>query len=450
MGSKISGYFQKFRAADEIDVNRNRIIISAQSYAIASALIGGNFLVGLMLYLHANDTWLAIATMSLTVGNLMQIFAPLILERFVRKKKLLVTIRIITEICNIILIGIIPFLPFSDEQKVILMVLCISLVSITYGLVAPGYSIWHINLIPLDRRITYFSILQFVGVLITNPVTLIASKALDIFQNAGYALLGFTVLRVIAAAFCVVDCVLLIRMPENVTVSENTASKEDVSRFFHLLLHPFRDRRFLVCMFIGFLWTFLCALPGPYFLKYQLNDLHTEYSYLTLLSTLGIPLTLLFTPFWKKQIEQITWQKILFMVFFLQAIPYGLYAFLSESTPAVYPLGVFFAAACSPLSSVAISMMPFECLPEQGQSSYMAVYSTVTTAASLIATSVSAWFINITAGKEITVFGIKMINSQYWMLLVMAFLLLCSLVMFLARNQMLSYLSNDLLSKKHR
>ncbi len=433
-------FLDRLQPADEHDKNRNRIIIAAQSYGIASTLIGGNFLIGLMLYLDASDTWLAAATMSLTVGNLMQVFAPLVLERFTRTKRPLIIVRIATEIANILLIGMIPFLPLSDELKVMLIVVCIAIVSVTFGLFSPGYAVWHINLIPMDRRISYFSILQFVGVLITNPITLVASKALDIFQSIGKSLMGFSVLRVIAAGFCVMDIIMLLKLPEK---EEKKHPDQIKDGFFQLFLQPFCNKKFLWCMVIAFLWSFLCALPGPYFLKYQLNDLHTEYSYLTLLSTLSIPVTLLLTPLWKKVIEKLTWQRVLFLAFLFQAVPYGLYAFLSADTPAVYPAGVFLSAACSPLSSVTISMMPFACMPQYRQSSYMGTYSTMTTLAGLLATSASAWFITRTAGNNLWILGIEMKNAQYWMLLITAGLVVGAIIMFLLRKKLTRVFSDE-------
>ena len=56
---------------------------------IIANLIGGTFWTGLLLLLNAGDSFIGTVTMISTAANMLQLFSPLILERFPSRRRLL-------------------------------------------------------------------------------------------------------------------------------------------------------------------------------------------------------------------------------------------------------------------------------------------------------------------------------------------------------------------------
>ena len=56
-------------------------------------MVGGTFWSGLLLLLNADDSFIGTASMIGTAANMLQLFAPLILERFPRRRTMLTVLR---------------------------------------------------------------------------------------------------------------------------------------------------------------------------------------------------------------------------------------------------------------------------------------------------------------------------------------------------------------------
>ena len=68
---------------------------------VIANLVGGNFFTGLMLLLGADDGFIGLMSIFVFAANCLQIFSPLILEHFPKRKKLLILARIIIHTINI-------------------------------------------------------------------------------------------------------------------------------------------------------------------------------------------------------------------------------------------------------------------------------------------------------------------------------------------------------------
>lgn len=398
------------RPKDEDDRNRNYVIGTAQSCNVAGNLMGGSIFTGLLIYLQADNGLLGLFAIAGALINLCQFFSPLVLERFPRRKSLLIKIRIFSGIVNLFIIGAIPFLPFAVDQKTQLLFIAVIGLGFINSLVAPGYSAWHINLIPEEKRVDYFSIVQLVGTILIPTIMLGATKLLDIYRAAGQDLLGFTILRAIAGIFIVLDIYCLIRLPEKPVPPVHAVG------FKKMFLAPIFNKPFMLCILICSLWGFCAGLPGPYFLAYQLQELKMDYSYIFLLGFISMPLSLLFTPLWRKVIAYKSWRLPCIIIFVFQAFTFTMFGLTSQDRLFLYPIAVIIAGCFTPASNIVIGMLPFTYLPEQNQSGFLGFYTTVLTLAGLLSATVGRNFMLATENSVFTLGGLSLQNTQALML----------------------------------
>ena len=86
---------------------------------VMANLVGGNFFAGIMLLLGADDGFIGLMSMFIFASNCLQIFSPLILEHFPRRKTLLIVMRLVIQTINIAFIGAIPFHTKGAQQRMI-------------------------------------------------------------------------------------------------------------------------------------------------------------------------------------------------------------------------------------------------------------------------------------------------------------------------------------------
>lgn len=169
----LKGFFTEgwYFSGDESSRDRVRLLIYNYNANIIANWIGGTFLTGLLLLMHADDGFIGITTMISTAANMLQMFAPLLLERFPRRKALLLTLYTIMMAMNILLVGLIPLFPIGQQAQLALVAVTILIVNVINALVSPGLSIWHVQSLRPNVRNAFFSLVTMtVGAVVRSSI----------------------------------------------------------------------------------------------------------------------------------------------------------------------------------------------------------------------------------------------------------------------------------------
>jgi hypothetical protein len=413
-----SKFFQK----DEMVISRRNITLSNYTNGAVVNLVGGNFFTGFLLLLNADDAFIGLMTAITLIGNLLQVLSPLLLERFTSRKRLLIFIRIFFYLFNIVLIGIIPYLGFTDSGRLAAVLVVQVALSLINAVSAPGFAIWHIKSIPEAIRARYYSMLTISNPIIMYVLILSASAMADRFKATGDALQGLLVLRFIALVFAGLDIYFLFKVKEYPNRQEG-----EHATIRSILLTPFKEKKYMLTVWISCLWSFTANIPGPFFSIYLLRDLGISYSYINLISMLNIPVLLLLTPFWARRIQHTSWFGTLSVSMGFYIISYLGLSFVNSNTMYLYPVFMIIAFLFSPGINLTFANIPYINIPESNQTRYIGFYLTMNSLAALIATALGRKFILLTAAYRIRLLGAEMQNKQY-ILLVTAFLMLLAAI----------------------
>ncbi|MEG0768097.1 MAG: hypothetical protein RR482_10300, partial [Clostridia bacterium] len=74
---------------DQGSQDRARLLGLNYTSGILTNLIGGTFFTGLLLYMKASDSFIGAMSMVSVAANMLQIFAPILLERFPKRRRIL-------------------------------------------------------------------------------------------------------------------------------------------------------------------------------------------------------------------------------------------------------------------------------------------------------------------------------------------------------------------------
>lgn len=418
LGSSVSHLYRKFEAnwmvpGDASSADRFVIIRHNITANIIANLIGGNFFAGLMLLLKADNGFVGLMTMIIFSVNLLQLFSPYVLERFERRKKLLIGLRIAMQSINIVFIGVVPLLPLPYSTRLTMLALSVFAVNALNALMAPGYSVWHIAHIPPNVRVSYFSVVSMLNGIFVAVMNLAASRAVDGFKAAGNELLGLEVLRLLALAIAVYDIWLLLRVRE----LPRSAPTRKI-RLSDLIIKPWKERIYLRTVLVVVLWSMIANIPGSYYTVYLLKDLNVSYSYITLISMLNVVVLVLLTPLWRRLFARRSWLKPLSWAMILFAPHYLLLALVSPGLLWLFPVGSIWAYVCLVGISLGFSSVAYINIPQENQTLYIGFYSTMSNLGALVGAFLSRSFMTAFEGMRFSLLGIPFGEKQVMMLAV--------------------------------
>ena len=415
----IAALRRRFASTDEFAVNRRFIAGDNYAYNIAVNLAGGSFFTGYLLLLHADNAFLGLVTMATLLGNSLQFLSPILLNRFPRRRPILIGTRAVFLLINIVLIGAAQYLPIPSQLVFVLA--AAFLMNSVSALVQPGVLVWHIRSIPDATRVRFFSFISLSVNVTMYAAILIGSRVVDTFKAGGNEMLGLTVLRAVAVGVAVLDLLSMSRIREY--------PEPPASSALRTLLNPFRTPRYLATVAVTCLWSFAANLSGPYFTAYLLQDVQIEYTVLNLVGAMIVPVMLLTTPFWRRHIERSDLRKAFRLCLALFSLHYFVIAFTTKATLLLYPIAALYSFVMVTGMNIVMANMPFLHMPDDDRTTAIGFYAAVNAVAALLGVLVGREFVDLTATLGLSVFGIHLGNRQLVMVLTGSTMLLSALAL---------------------
>jgi len=393
---------------------------------VIANMVGGNFFTGLMLLLGADDGFIGLMSMFVFSANLLQIFSPLILEHFPKRKKLLIIARIIIHTINIAFIGCIPFFPVGQQVKLFLFGAAVLVLNVTSALITSGYSVWHIQFIPNRIRVNYFSLVTMTNGIVVALFNLLGGYVVDHFKAADLEVWGFATLRIFAYILLMYDLFLLFRMKEQ--PYEQSAQKINL---VNLLIKPFKEKLYLRTVGIAFLWSMIANIPGSYYSVYLLKDVEVSYSFINACAMFNVPVLVLLTPFWKKVLGRLSWLKTCNLSIALYAVHYLLLGMINKGNYIwLYPMTLIYAYVLAVGINLSFTNIPYINIPKQNQTIYIGFYSTMCNFGALLGVTFGREFVTMTENLHMLGMG----NKQLLVTLVGLLMILGSGLIFWLRK----------------
>ncbi len=417
-GAAITRLYRKFETnwmvpGDDSSADRFIMIRYNITANVIANLVGGNFFAGLMLLLNADNSFVGLMTMIIFGANLLQLFSPYILERFERRKKLLISLRVAMQFFNIVFIGIVPLLPMSDGTKLTLLALSVFVINALGALMSPGFSVWHIAHIPQRVRVSYFSVVSMLNGIFVAVMNLAASQVVDRFKAGGNELLGLELLRIVALIIAVFDIYLLSKLRE----LPRTAPAKKI-KLADLVIKPWKERIYLRTVLVVVLWSMIANIPGSYYTVYLLRDLNVSYSYITLINMLNVVVLIVFTPVWRKLFSRRSWLKPLSWAMILFSPHYLVLALVSPGLLWLFPLGSIWSNICLVGISLAFTSVAYVNIPQENQTLFIGFYSTMSNLGALVGAFLSRTFMTAFEGTKFNLLGIPFGEKQVMMIVV--------------------------------
>lgn len=401
-----------FNRSEEFARNRLYILWFSIYANVVAILYGGYFFTGLLLKLGANDAYMGYITIVTYACNVLAVLSPIFIERFTRRKNMLLISRGIYYLLLLGFITVIPFIGAGNGIKLTLILSVIAMVNLISAFTGSGMSVWHLQSMPQSVRSSFYSNLNMIIGILNMILLNLAGLFADYFKAHGQEIQGIVLLRCAACMFAVLDIFNLSRIKEY-----KYAIPAVKIKILDIFRNPLKNKRYRAVMAVIVLWTFTATIPGPFYQVYLIKNLQISYSFLSMVNLLNIPVLLIAMPIWGRVVGRLGDVKLFPALAACVAIHYLSLALVTEANYQwLYPTTVFYYFLLAAGITQAASLMPYKFMPEANQSNFLSFYGTVNTVAALLGTLLGQRIVVATEKLKFTLFGLDIGNKQFIMI----------------------------------
>lgn len=255
-------------------------------------LSSGAFIIAFALLLGASNVIIGVLAAAPFLGNIFQIPAVLVVEKF-RKRKLIAILASIVSRAWLPVFALIPLLFTQSGLPLLIMGIFLSGVAAAFS--ACSWSSWMRELIPDEVRGQIFSKRLTWSFALAMPSSLLAGRFVDFWQ-VRFPLqpaLGYSIVFLIAFGFGIGSILVLRATPEPLMEE----AREKVS-LFKVISSPFKDKNFRKMLKFTTLWALGFNFAVPFFTVYMLKRIGLSLTIVILFSVLTQLFYILFLSIW--------------------------------------------------------------------------------------------------------------------------------------------------------
>jgi len=406
-------FFQLFNYKDELAKGRCSMLISAVIGSVNGWLTGGLFYTSFLMANGINLVNIGIISFVPYIAHCFSIFSPMILERFPKRKKILLGSSFITSTLSLLVLTFMPRFISDPTVKMVLFVILIFTTNIITSLFSSGWTAWHVKFIPDSVRAEYFSASTLFTAFIGCGSALISSVVADALSASAYKDTIIVVFRLIAFGLAMLNLVNL-AIPKEYPYERSA----EIPRLRHIVTKPFQHKKFMLTMCLAVIWSF-CVSCSPASLNYYLiNDVGVSYSFIYIINMFYPFFLMAFLPFWKRILRKQGWLKTIAIGAILHLPTNLLYSCVTSANyiwlmPLVRLTQHFFGVGFN----VAYANILYINLPEEDQTNYISFYTLITNIAGFLGSMAATTFIARFPDLVVTIFGLRFTNVQMllWM-----------------------------------
>ncbi len=410
---------------DELARNRATIITENSVNSLHALLVVITFITGLLLLLNVETAQLGLINIIANFCNLLQLFSPLLLERFASRKRLLIAARTIIHVLNIAMIGLAANLPIDTRVRVYIILGIIAIQNTVSAFTAMGFSVWHIQSVPERVRANYFSINIRIVNLAAYVFILLGGFFIDAMKARGLEMEGFMLLRGVAVLFAVADIFLLTR------IKEYEYPKGTTMNLKALFTEPFKAPLYLISVLVIFLWSFFANTTSSFYSVYMLQTVKASYTFLNLNSAMSVPVLLFVSPFWTRFFNRSSWFAVYWKVLLAYGAIYCLYPFVLPTNylwfHTLVNLAIF---TLSPANSLVINNTYYYNIPKANQTLYLSFNSTFASFGAILGNLVATQYMLRSENFHPVILGVQMQNNQFLPMITGCLIMLMGVIIF--------------------
>ena len=257
-------------------------------------LVAGTFLVGFVKALGGQDRWVGLIAALPALAGLLQIIGGTLGRAYPGYRGFVRPGGLMWRIFHIPLV-ILPFLPWPNEVRLMVLTACIGLAAISVQLVNPIYSDWIAELLPVNQRGAYFSQRTFVATIVGSVIGMLGGIVMDQMKRMGREMEGFAFIFGAGLLCALISQIFLDKMRDIPRPEPVPANVRETIRGMRA---PWKDAAFRPVLFYLIVFVIGQSFAGNLFTTFALETLKMDYLVLQALGVSSAIGTLATVKFW--------------------------------------------------------------------------------------------------------------------------------------------------------
>ena len=403
---KKSPLFYVYNVKDDLGRGRFCMLLSSIMVGLVGQLSGGLFYTSFLLKYGLDKSRIGILTFIPYITCLLNLFSPILLEHFKKRKWILAGGKLLYYAISILGITVLPMVVKDPDMLLLWFVILIIVANSANQLFASGFSAWNANFLPDNVRVDYFNSASCINSAITFAVTLIVSAIGDALTGTEHELPMLIAIRFIAFALAVIDCVIWL-IPKEFPYATKARTK-----FSNIFTLPVKNKRFLGTILIAAAYTFALNLPNATLNAYILDDVGISYTLCNGINATYFLFFIFFSSMWKKLISRHYWFRAFAIVLLIHASTYYAYSFVTADTVWLYVVVRFSQHVLGVATGTIMSSLPYINLPDEDRTNYLSFHAIVANLSAFFSMMAGTVFTGLFGDKILSVFGYPFSSTQ--------------------------------------
>lgn len=392
------------------DESRGRLISlgSALATAMYNVLITGIFHTGFLSMYGISITGVGIVTFIPYIANCFSLFSSAILERIPKRKWVLLAAKVYFYAMYILATTVMPQFVTDPDGRLFWFAVILFLAYAVYAPFSPGLTSWFYRFYPAENkpRTRFIVTNQVLSSVLSSSLLLLTSWLMD--SVAGTPLENTLVLLFRYSAFGIV----LADVAMQACAKEYPYPKVPKLKLVEVFTLPFKYRKFLLCMFFMFIWSYNSNLNNGLWNYHLLN--HLDYSY-TIINVAAMSYTvvlILTSRWWENFLKKYSWIKT-FGVACVLFVPTEFMHFALQPG-----MEGFYIVTCLIQNFLAVGLnfsyanVLYMNLPEENSTAHIAFNTVGCNACAFLGMVTGTWIAGLTGDNAWKVFGYEMYSVQ--------------------------------------
>ncbi|MGI6086294.1 MAG: MFS transporter [Acetivibrionales bacterium] len=419
---------QKFPLEKDLEKNRLLMIVEGASARTVYNLTSGAFLVGLLKYMGASDSFCGYVLALPVLATVIQVLSPIILESLRIRKGIIILGSALHRLLLVTLIST-PFLPVSPIARLIIAAIIFLVSSMSLSFVTPAISSMYISFVPQNKRGKFFGGRESIMLFVATLITFIMSTILDIQKGAGNEIKGYLIAYIFVFFISLVNFLSFFLMKEVPLIYTSTRIK-----LLEIITLPLKNKIFIRYFVMLIIWNFAVQIASAYFSIYIKSDLGLSYTVITMLSSVNALTYVLMARIWGRFADKKGWAKTTMLPVGILSICHFSWFLCSANSVFLIPL-LMISYITSGMAwsgiNVALFNLQFDFTPDEKRTVYIGFSAAFSGFFGFISAAVGARSVGIFGDKAVMLFGLPYDIKQILFLISSFLLLICALYIFI-------------------
>ena len=272
---KDTDFYRLYNLKDERSRGRSMILANTLLCSIGNIFVTGTFQTAFLAANGIDIVRVGIITFLPYFCSLLSLLAPKLLSKFPRRRWLLFANHLNYFTCLVLATTIMPMFVEDPGARTFWFAFFLIIANAFNALIGSGTTAWSMQFLPEGRdRNFYFSVSNIVTNVLGTVTAIGASLAADALAGSPKQAQIITILRFVSFVIMLIGGSLQLLVPKEYPYETTTGGKV---RLRDVVAIPMRNRKFLLTVIVGYVWSMICCVNSATWTYYLLDTVKLPY-----------------------------------------------------------------------------------------------------------------------------------------------------------------------------